>query len=98
MVRITTPDHAGSRDQAQALADPLADDLTGESVLVDCSALLVATPSFLDELVKQVLQLRNASALEVTDASERAHFLLTRSAENRGVGDRLRVAVQPRRE
>jgi len=98
MLRITTPDHAGSRDQAQALADPLADDLTAESVVVDCSALLVATPSFLDELVKQVLQRRNASALEVTDASERARLLLTRAAENSGVGERLRVAVPPLRE
>jgi len=95
MLRITTPDHAGSRDQAQDLAALLPDDLTGVAVMIDCSDLLIATPSFLDEIVKQVLERRNAMALEVSDASERARLLLTRSAQNRGVGDRLHV-VAPR--
>lgn len=94
MLRIETPDHAGSRDQAQNLARPLADDLAGQSVLLDCSKLVVGTPSFLDEIVKLILEQRNAETLAVSDAPERARALLERSAENRGVRDRLRVAVR----
>jgi hypothetical protein len=94
MVLIETPDHAGSRDQAQDLASLLAEDLTGQTVVIDLSNLLVGTPSFMDEIVKQVLEQRNAGKLEVTGAPERAQALLERSAENRGVRDRLRVATR----
>ncbi len=55
MARIQTPGHAGSRDQARELVRELPDDLTGERVLVDCSKLVIGTPSFFDEIVKQVL-------------------------------------------
>jgi pyrrolidone-carboxylate peptidase len=94
MLLIETPDHAGSRDQAQDLARPLDDDLTGQTVMIDCSNVLVATPSFLDEIVKQILEQRNAATLEVAGAPGRAQALLERAAENRGVRDRLRVATQ----
>jgi len=93
VLRITTPDHAGSREQAQDLVSPLPDDLAGQTVLLDCSPLLVGTPSFLDEIVKQVLQKRNAQTLEVSGGPPRARTLLERSAENRGVRSRVRVAV-----
>ena len=95
MVLIETPDHAGSRDQAQHLVSPLAEDLTGQTVVIDLSNLLVGTPSFMDEIVKQVLEQRNASKLEATGATERAQELLERAAENRGVRDRLHVAKRP---
>jgi hypothetical protein len=91
--RIETPAHAGARDQARDLADILALDLTGEHVVLDCSKLLVGTPSFLDEIVKQVLVRRNAKTLCVQAASSRVHDLLERSAENRALSDRLKFAV-----
>ena len=94
MLRIQTPDHAGSRDQAVSLVATLSDDLCGQTVLLDCANLLVGTPSFLDEVVKQVLQVRDAGTLEVSDAPDRARELLERSAANRGVRERLRVAVR----
>jgi hypothetical protein len=92
MLLIETPDHAGSRDQARELARPLAADLTGQTVTIDCSNVVVATPSFTDEIVKQVLEQRKAEALEIRGASARATELLERSAENRGVRGRLRLA------
>ena len=94
MLRIQTPDHAGSRDQAVSLVATLSDDLSGQTVLLDCANLLVGTPSFLDEVVKQVLQVRDAATLEASDAPNRVRDLLERSAANRGVRDRLRVAVR----
>jgi hypothetical protein len=94
MLRIETPEHAGSREQAIALTQHLPGKLVGESVALDCSRMLVGTPSFLDEVVKQVLELRAARELEIFDAPARPRDLLERAAENRGVRDRLRIAVQ----
>lgn len=89
MTTLNPPSHAGSREQAQELVTELASDLTGHSVLLDCTGLMVSSPSFLDELIKQVLVMRNASVLDVHGASERTHTLLERAAENRNVADRL---------
>jgi hypothetical protein len=91
--RIQAPSHAGARDQARELADVLGTDLAGQDVILDCTDLLVGTPSFLDEVVKQVLVVRNAKALSVQMASARVHELLERSADNRGLSDRLMFAV-----
>lgn len=93
MVRVQMPDHAGSRDQAQDLLRALPNDLTGTIVALDCSDVVVSTPSFMDEMVKQILEKRHAKTLEVNSGSQRAQELLKRSAENRGVRDRLQVAV-----
>jgi hypothetical protein len=94
MIRVSTPDHAGSRDQAKALAAALPAELDGETVLLDCSALVIGTPSFLDEIVKQVLVIRDAEVLEISGAPERAGALLERAAENRSVRERIRVALR----
>ncbi|MDP2711005.1 MAG: DUF4325 domain-containing protein [Solirubrobacteraceae bacterium] len=91
---IKTPEHAGSRDQAKQLTSELREDLSGQTVSVDFTGILVSTPSFVDEIVKQILNLRHASRLEVIGASDRAHHLLIRAANNRGVRDRLDVASQ----
>lgn len=91
--RIRTPPHAGARGQARELADVLGPDLAGQDVVLDCTDLLVGTPSFLDEVVKQILVVRNARTLSVQMASARVHELLERSAENRGLRDRLMFAV-----
>lgn len=94
MLRIKTPDHAGSREQAKALASELPGDLSGQRVILDCSSLVIGTPSFLDEIVKQTLEQKNAAALEVYDAPERVRGLLERAAKNRGVSSRLQIAVR----
>lgn len=93
MKELTVPDHAGSRPQAQRLVELLPDDLTGQTVVLDCSHVVVGTPSFFDEIVKQVLVLRTASELEIAEASPRSSQLLERAAENRGVGDRLTHSI-----
>jgi len=93
MIRVETPDHAGSRDQARALTATLPADLQGETVLLDCSELVVGAPSFFDEMVKQVLTLRRADALEISGARDRARDLLERAANNRSVRERLRIAA-----
>jgi len=93
MVRITAPSHAGARVQAQALTGHLAPGLADQDVVLDCAAVLVGTPSFLDEIVKQVLLVRGAKSLSVCMASARVLELVERAATNRGVRDRLMSAV-----
>jgi len=91
VTRLNPPSHSGSREQAQKLVAGLATDLTGESVLLDCTGMTVSSPSFLDELVKQVLVQRKASVLDAYAASQRTRALLERAASNRNVAGRLRL-------
>lgn len=93
MIRLETPDHSGSRDQAQALVAQLPPDLEGEVVLLDCSQLVIGAPSFFDEIVKEVLVVRHADALEISGGKDRPRDLLKRAAHNRAVRERLRVAA-----
>lgn len=88
-LQVQSPAHAGARDQVAALVEVLGEDLSGHEVELDCSELVVGTPSFLDEFVKQVLVERSADALRVRGASGRVGELLKRSAENRGMAQRL---------
>jgi len=91
--RISTPAHAGAREQARELVAALPHDLDGQDVVLDCTDLLVGTPSFFDEIVKQVLVEHGAGALSVQMAPPRAQHHLARSAENRGLRSRLMFAV-----
>lgn len=91
MYRIAVPEHAGSREQADELAGTLPLALDTDTVTLDCSVVVVATPSFLDEIVKQVLVVRNAATLEVVGGPARPRELVERAARNREVHDRVRV-------
>jgi hypothetical protein len=76
------------------LADlPLELRTTG--VIMDCGELTVSTSSFWDEMVKEILEVREAQSLSVVHASPRAAELARRAAENRGVAARLSVEVRP---
>jgi hypothetical protein len=93
MHRLETPEHAGTRDQATDLLSVLPKDLEGEQVVLDASPLVVGSPSFLDEVVKQLLVERKAESLQIVGGSERARTHLRRAAENRNVRERLQVDV-----
>ena len=93
MTTLYPPAHAGSREQARALVARLPEDLAGSGVAVDCSELTIGSPSFFDELVKQILIVRKADLLDVISTSQRARTLLQRAAYNRNVVDRLRFEL-----
>jgi hypothetical protein len=93
MLHAQTPQHAGSREQARKLIGALPRPLTGQRVTVDFGPLLVPTPSYCDEIVKLVLETGGAERLEVLNARLRARQLIERSAQNRGVSGRLRIAA-----
>jgi hypothetical protein len=91
MITLTPSGHSGSREQAQELAAPLGNDLSDQTVTVDCGPLLVSSPSFFDELIKQVLIQRRARTLVIENAAHRLRNHAERSASNRGVADRLMI-------
>lgn len=93
MLQAQTPQHAGSREQARELIGALPQPLAGQRVAVDFGPLLVPTPSYCDEIVKLVLEIGGAAQLDVLNARPRARQLIERSAQNRGVSNRLRVAA-----
>ncbi len=93
MTTLEAPSLAGSRARAQELLADLPLDLANSDVILDCHGLLAATVSFADELVQEVLVIRNAQglhAVRVTD-QEFADYL-TRRARVHGVADRLTVS------
>ncbi len=89
MSTLTLPKLAGSRDMVLRLLVDIPHDLSQAVLVVDASNLASAAPSFADQLCKEVLQTRSAHRLEVRGASERFRHFLTRSADARGLSDRL---------
>lgn len=91
MVTVHAPVKSRSREQAQELASVLPSRLSDADVLLDCRGTAIATPSFTDEILKQILIERDAHSLEVVNAPHRFAELLVRAAARLGVDDRLRV-------
>jgi hypothetical protein len=67
--------------------------MAGMSVVLDCSRPRRRHTVIVDEIVEEVLLLRQADRLEFTGSSARIAALAARAA-NRGVADRLSVAAR----
>ena len=67
----------------------LPEDLSSARVVIDCSDMSAAAPSFVDEIVKEILEDRRAAQLEILDAPDRLQSHFSRSAHLRAVSDRL---------
>lgn len=86
---LKTPELVSSRRQARELVASLPADLAESEVVIDFSALLASTPSFLDELLNETLLRRNAGSLRTLGATPRVRQLLLELAENYGLAKRL---------
>ncbi len=73
----------------------LPPSLTGADVLLDCRGIAIATPSFSDEVLKQILMERGARRLTVVHAPRRFAELLQRAATRLGVDERLEIVSAP---
>ena len=91
MAALRAPERSGSREQARTLLDDLPESLVDALVEIDCANVFVATPSFMDEVVKILLVERNAAVLRLTAAPERTTQHAIRAATNRGVATRLEI-------
>lgn len=93
MEQIVLPRLAGTREAVSDLlaAQSVPAALTGETVVLLCRALASGSPSFADEMVKEVLVERGADELVLVGSSERFLQHVTAAAERRDVAGRVRV-------
>ena len=88
---IKLPRLIGGRDAARDVtAGALPGHLHGDRVLVICRDLFAATPSFADELVRQVLVEREADELVLVGASGEFPGWVSDAAVRRQVASRVR--------
>ena len=86
---LVLPELIGARDSAVALANTLPPELHGLEVTVDASQLRSASEGFADELVRQVIGVRDAASLAVGESTRRFAEHLRTSAARRGFEHRL---------
>lgn len=95
MQDVLLPKTAGSRSLAEDLTSGLPPRLGDSRVVINAENMKATAQSFADELVKQILVVRDAASLDVRCATPRFAALLHRSAETRAVQSRLFVDVRP---
>jgi hypothetical protein len=89
---IAAPPRLGSREQAvQFVAEHLPSDASGLEVIVDFVASIGLRPSFMDELVKQVVVRCSADRLVLRNLRPILADTARTSAAARGVADRVAI-------
>ena len=91
---VVLPERAGTREQAEKLVAGLPSNLAGVKVIVDGREMAASAPSYMDELVKQVLVIRGAGNLTLLDVGHRAAGYATASAQRRMVSERLTIRIR----
>lgn len=81
--RVNLPALAETRWQVELFIDHLPADLTGQTVIVDASNVEDITPSFTDELCKQILSVRKAKDITLLSASHRMRQYIQFLSKNR---------------
>jgi hypothetical protein len=84
---LTLPRLAGMRARAIELARALPDDLSDCRVNIDCSQNLSAAQGFVDELIKQLVEVRSCASVHVLNARQPLEQLARESCERRGYGE-----------
>jgi hypothetical protein len=91
---VMLPERAGTRSEVRNLLASLPEDLTDAQVRVDGAVMAATAPSFIDELVKQVLVERNAGTLLIVNLTDRPAGYALASAQRRGVDTRLTIRTR----
>ncbi|MCW2609983.1 MAG: hypothetical protein QOC93_1447 [Actinomycetota bacterium] len=86
---VTLPPLAGSRPAAAALLAGLPADLSGDEVAVLCRDLLTGSPSFADELVRQLAVERNAGRVVLVGAEDAFERYVRDAARDHAVAERV---------
>jgi hypothetical protein len=86
---VTLPPLAGSRPAAAVLLSTLPADLSGELVSVLCRDLLSGSPSFADELVRELAVERNAESVVVVGAEPTFEAYVRDAARTHRVTERV---------
>jgi hypothetical protein len=85
------PKLIGTRDRAVEMASALPDNDPGHTVVVDARANETAASGFVDELVRQVLELRRLRSLVIVGPTQQLRNDFENSARRRNVFDPLRI-------
>lgn len=93
---LTAPELVSSRPVAREFARELAADLSTVEVTVDCGEVTAAAPSFIDELIKEIVIQRHAASLRLVNVPTRTADYARRSAALRQVADRVDVQERHR--
>jgi hypothetical protein len=88
---ITLPKLAGTREKADLLTDHLPDDLSDSTVTIDASESAAIAQCCVDELVKQIVQVRNAKQMIIVTEQESLAKRALDSATIRRFADRLLI-------
>lgn len=88
---IRLPRVVGTRPAVAPFLASLDDKLAGQRVVLDCRSLLSGTPSFADEMIKQVLVVREADELLVVGASTDFADDVMQAARDHLVSDRVHL-------
>jgi hypothetical protein len=86
---VTLPPLAGSRPAAAALLAGLPVDLSGQQVAVLARGLLSGSPSFADELVRELAVARNAARVVVVGADPTFEQYVLAAARSHAVDGRV---------
>lgn len=86
---IQLPERTSSRAEATALVGDAIGTSRVDEVVVDASNMVLSAPSFLDQMVKEVLEVHAVPQLVVRSATARARRLLGAAADRRQVGGRI---------
>jgi hypothetical protein len=80
---------SGTRQRANDFLWELPEDLSEATVTVDASEMKAYAHCFVDELCKQIVQVRNAQMLIIRSDSEKLRQQVTSSAQLRRFPDRV---------
>ncbi|MBC9704516.1 MAG: hypothetical protein H9W81_05805 [Enterococcus sp.] len=81
---ITLPRLGGVRESATTLAESLPRDLAGSQVVVDAETNLTCSQGFVDELLKQILEIRNTEQVIIVNWNEHLKVYANLSGVKRG--------------
>ena len=95
MEQIVLPRLAGTREAVGDLlsAQSVPSRLSGQTVVVLCRELASGSPSFADELVKELLEDRAAAELVLVGPPARFQHHVEAAAVRRDVADRVRLGT-----
>jgi hypothetical protein len=93
MIEIKLPPLVGSREAANIFVSRLPERLTNEDVWINCRDLVSGSPSFADQLVKRLVEEKDARSLTVVGATDRFAGYFTESAQARRVPNRVHLAT-----
>jgi hypothetical protein len=86
---VTPHPLSGTRQRAEDLLWELPEDLSGVTVIVDASEMKSYAQCFVDELCKQILQVRNADLMKIITENETLKSRIDFSGKIRRFSDRI---------